>query len=63
MVKPKPNIDNEYALRESEGRIRAILDTAGRPRFRNTEFFRIQGNKIKEVEVYFGNLPEDMKQA
>jgi ketosteroid isomerase-like protein len=24
-------------------------------RFRNTEYFRIEGNKIKEVEVYFGS--------
>ena len=28
------------------------------PRFRNTEFFRIEGNKIKEVGVYFGSLPD-----
>ncbi len=27
-------------------------------RFRNTEYFRIKENKIKEVEVYFGSLPE-----
>jgi ketosteroid isomerase-like protein len=26
-------------------------------KFRNTEFFRIEGNKIKEVEVYYGSLP------
>lgn len=25
------------------------------PRFRNTEFFRMKGNKIREVEVYFGS--------
>jgi hypothetical protein len=24
-------------------------------RFRNTEYFRIEGNKIREVEVYFGS--------
>jgi hypothetical protein len=24
-------------------------------RFRNTEYFRIEGKKIKEVEVYFGS--------
>jgi hypothetical protein len=24
-------------------------------RFRNTEYLRIEGNKIKEVEVYFGS--------
>jgi ketosteroid isomerase-like protein len=27
-------------------------------KFRNTEFFRVQGNRIKEVQVYFGSLPE-----
>jgi ketosteroid isomerase-like protein len=26
-------------------------------RFRNAEFFRIDGGKIEEVEVYFGSLP------
>jgi hypothetical protein len=25
---------------------------------RNTEFFTIEGNKIKEVEVYFGSVPK-----
>ena len=25
------------------------------PRFRNTEFFRMKGSKIREVEVYFGS--------
>jgi ketosteroid isomerase-like protein len=24
-------------------------------KFRNTEFFKIEGNKIKEVQVYFGS--------
>jgi len=28
-------------------------------RFRNTEYFRIEGNKIKEVDVYFGRNTED----
>lgn len=28
------------------------------PKFRNTEFFRVEGNKIKEVEVYYGSLPK-----
>jgi len=31
-------------------------------KFRNTEFFRIEGKKIKEVEVYFGSLPEGTQQ-
>jgi hypothetical protein len=26
---------------------------------RNTEFFTIEGNKIKEVEVYFGSAPKN----
>jgi ketosteroid isomerase-like protein len=26
---------------------------------RNTEFFTIEGNRIKEVEVYFGSAPKD----
>jgi ketosteroid isomerase-like protein len=26
-------------------------------RSRNTEFFTIEGNKIREVEVYFGSVP------
>jgi ketosteroid isomerase-like protein len=28
--------------------------------FRNTEFFRIEGNKIAEVEVYYGYLPKQI---
>jgi hypothetical protein len=28
------------------------------PKFRNTEYLRIEGDKVKEVEVYFGSLPE-----
>ena len=31
-------------------------------RFRNTEFFRIEDNKIKEVQVFFGSLPEGTPQ-
>jgi hypothetical protein len=26
---------------------------------RNTEFFIIEGNKIKEAEVYFGSAPKE----
>lgn len=26
-------------------------------KFRNTGFFRLEGNKIREIEVYFGSLP------
>jgi hypothetical protein len=28
-------------------------------RSRNTEFFTIEGNKIKKVEVYFGSAPKE----
>jgi hypothetical protein len=28
-------------------------------RSRNTEFFTIEGNKIREVEVYFGSAPKE----
>ena len=28
---------------------------------RNTEFFTFEGNRIKEVEVYFGSAPKDAK--
>jgi ketosteroid isomerase-like protein len=31
------------------------LEPATGAKFRNTEFFRIEGNKIREVEVYFGS--------
>jgi hypothetical protein len=26
---------------------------------RNTEFFTIEGSKIKEIEVYFGSAPKE----
>jgi len=29
------------------------------PRFRNLDYFRIEDGKIREVEVYFGSLPEE----
>jgi len=32
-------------------------------RFRNTEYFRIEGNKIKEVEVYFGSSVKSHRSA
>ncbi len=31
-------------------------------KFRNTEFFSTDGSKIKEVQVYFGSLPEGAAQ-
>jgi ketosteroid isomerase-like protein len=38
-----------------EAFVRYELEPASGPRFRNTEFFRLRGNKIREVEVYFGS--------
>ncbi|MDB5076044.1 MAG: nuclear transport factor 2 family protein [Chloroflexi bacterium] len=36
-------------------RYRAELKTG--VNFRNTEFFRFEGGRIREIEVYFGSLP------
>jgi hypothetical protein len=33
-----------------------------RAKFRNTELFRIAGDKIKEVQVFFGSLAEGAPQ-
>jgi hypothetical protein len=43
----------------AEGFIRYECAIETGPRFRNLEYFRIEGGKIKEVEVYFGSLPEE----
>ena len=40
-----------------EAFVRYECEPKGGGKFRNTEFFRIEGNKIKEVEVYYGSLP------
>jgi SnoaL-like domain len=42
----------------SEAFVLYECEPKGDARFRNTEFFKLAGNKIKEVEVYFGSLPE-----
>ena len=39
----------------SEAFVLYELEPATGAKFRNTEFFRIEGNKIREVEVYFGS--------
>ena len=41
-----------------EAFVRYECERIAGPKFRNTEYFRIEGDKIKEVEVYFGSLPE-----
>ena len=33
-----------------------------KPSFRNTEFFKIEDGKIKEVQVFFGAFPENSPQ-
>jgi|SRR5215813_413112 len=39
----------------SEAFVRYECELKDGSRFRNTEYFRIEGNKIREVEVYFGS--------
>jgi hypothetical protein len=34
--------------------VRYLLHKEDGKRFRNTEFFTVEGDKIKSVEVYFG---------
>lgn len=41
-------------------RYECAFDTG--PKFRNMEYFRIEGSRIKAVEVYFGSLPEEDSQ-
>src|SRR6185295_3660731 len=38
----------------NEAFIRYICELKDGKRFQNTEYFRIEGDKIREVEVYFG---------
>jgi ketosteroid isomerase-like protein len=42
----------------NEAFVRYKCERIAGPKFRNTEYLRIEGDKIKEVEVYFGSLPE-----
>lgn len=46
----------------NEAFVRYELEPKVGAKFRNTEFFAIVGNKINEVEVYFGSLPEGTRQ-
>lgn len=32
-------------------------ESGNNKKFRNTEFFKFDGEKIREVEVYFGDAP------
>lgn len=38
----------------NEALVRYQAELKDGTRFRNTEYFRIEGNKIKEIDVYFG---------
>jgi ketosteroid isomerase-like protein len=42
----------------NEAFVRYECERIAGSRFRNTEYLRIEGDKIKEVEVYFGSLPK-----
>jgi ketosteroid isomerase-like protein len=60
-----PNGDNFRAFhieklfeKGNEAFVRYECETKSGGRFRNTEFIRVEGDKIKEVEVYYGSLPE-----
>jgi hypothetical protein len=59
-----PNGDNFRAFhieklfeKGNEAFVRYECETKVGAKFRNTEFIRIEGDKIKEVEVYYGSLP------
>jgi ketosteroid isomerase-like protein len=41
--------------RENEVFVRYLLHKKDGKKFRNTEFFTLEGGKIKSVEVYFGS--------
>ena len=48
-------VDGDHAFVTYEGRM-------GKERFRNTEVHTVRGNKIAEVEVYFGwNVPHPVR--
>jgi ketosteroid isomerase-like protein len=42
----------------NEAFVRYECERIAGPKFRNAEYLIIEGDKIKEVEVYFGSLPE-----
>ena len=60
-----PNGENYHAIRieklfheGNEAFVRYECETKAGTKSRTTEFFRVEGNKIKEIEVYYGSLPK-----
>ena len=43
----------------NEAFIRYEIETIAGDRFRNVEWMRFEGDKLQEVEVYFGSLADD----
>jgi ketosteroid isomerase-like protein len=54
------HIENVFE-RGGEAFIRYECEPKIGAKFRNTEFFRIEGDKIAEVEVYYGSLPRQLR--
>jgi len=44
---------------ESEAFVIYECESGGMEKFRNTEFFKFDGERIREVEVYFGDAVKD----
>lgn len=42
----------------NEAFVRYLAETQDGTRFRNTEFIRTDGHRVKEVDVYFGGSPQ-----
>ena len=53
-----PTYEIEKTLKDNEAFILYDCKTKTGGRSRNAEFFTIEGNKIREVEVYFGSVPK-----
>jgi hypothetical protein len=49
--------------KDDEAFVRYECELKDGGRFRNTEYFRIEGNKIEEVEVYFGSSVKTRSRA
>lgn len=49
-------IENLIEL-DDEAFVQYECETINGNKFKNTEFFKLKGNKIKKVEVYYGSLP------
>jgi ketosteroid isomerase-like protein len=47
--------------RENEAFVQYECEPKTGAKFRNTEFFRVEGGKVKEVVVYFGRTTSDAK--